>query len=203
MPSNGSKVVKRGVQIKTKRKKRKPRCELGEKCPYQHEYQHSLEYDHGPANTTLERWDVRFWIIFSLLRISQTLALLTLMSLALHPPDRVRHRHHLHSEHFRGSDVPYHLKSVLRRAEIYLNRTELTEVKLLLLLRWDVLLPQLQVLEVLRIHPPLSLFAKVIQIGTLVLQVPALLIKALELDGKWWFILMKVMKRMKCSRREH
>jgi hypothetical protein len=50
MSSRGSVVVK--GRTKTQRKKKgKKRCELGAKCPYQHQYQHSLEYDHGDDST--------------------------------------------------------------------------------------------------------------------------------------------------------
>ncbi|CAM9851283.1 unnamed protein product [Pylaiella littoralis] len=37
---------------KRTRKSRKKQCELGSSCPYQHEYQHQLEFAHDGSNTT-------------------------------------------------------------------------------------------------------------------------------------------------------
>ncbi len=44
--SKSSTVTKVGTKIKAKNKNGKKLCDRGSKCPYQHEYQHNLEYYH-------------------------------------------------------------------------------------------------------------------------------------------------------------
>ena len=44
--SKSSTVTKVGTKIKAKNKNGKKLCDRGSTCPYQHEYQHNLEYYH-------------------------------------------------------------------------------------------------------------------------------------------------------------